>query len=291
LADRSNIGLGLFSLLSNIVLTLVKGFAGIVGNSSALIADAVESFMDIFSSFFMVIGMRYAAKPADDNHPYGHGKIELLITFCIVLMLFISATWIAFDAIWNFYDPQEAPALWTLWVTMGIIAWKELVFRVIIYNAHQKNNAMLRAEAWHQRSDAISSLAALVGIGAAVFLGKGFEIADECAALFASGIILFNAWRIFRSALGDFMDEQIHDDILQRIMEVSETVEGVENLEKCRIRKVGSTYVVDLHARVDGSLTVTRGHEIAHRLKDQLCGNIPELHLVNIHVEPCTINA
>ena len=286
MADRSNIGLGLFSLLSNIVLTLIKGFAGIVGNSSALIADAVESLMDIFSSFFMVIGMRYAAKPADDNHPYGHGKIELLITFFIVLMLFISASWIAYDALLNFAKPQQAPATWTLWVTMGIIAWKELVFRVIIYNARQKNNAMLRAEAWHQRSDAISSLAALVGIGMAVTLGKGFEIADECAAIFASGIILFNAWKIFRSALGDFMDEQIHDDMIQKITEVSNRVEGVENIEKCRIRKVGSTYVVDLHARVDGSLSVTVGHDISHRLKDALCEMIPELHLVNIHVEP-----
>lgn len=282
----SNLILGLFSLLSNIVLTIVKGFAGIVGNSSALIADAVESLMDIFSSFFMVIGMSYAAKPADDNHPYGHGKIELLITFIIVLMLFISASWIAYDALLNFSKPQEAPAKWTLWVTMGIIAWKELVFRVIIYNAHKKNNAMLRAEAWHQRSDAISSLAALAGIGLAVMLGKGFEIADECAALFASGIILFNAWKIFRSALGEFMDEQIHDDMLQKITAVSNRVEGVENIEKCRIRKVGSTYVVDLHARVDGSLTVRVGHDISHRLKDALCEMIPELHLVNIHVEP-----
>lgn len=148
------------------------------------------------------------------------------------------------------------------------------------------NSSSLRADAWHHRSDAITSIAAFVGISVALYMGKGYESADDWAALFASGFILYNCYRIFRPALGEIMDEHVHDELISEIRKVSLTVDGVRGTEKCFIRKVGMSYHVDLHASVDGNLTVTSGHDIAHQLKETLQREIPQLTHILIHIEP-----
>ena len=284
--EKKAINTIVFSIVGNCFLALIKGFAGFFGNSYALIADAIESTTDIFSSILVLFGLKYANKPADKNHPYGHGKIEPLVTFLLVGFLVISATIIAHESIQNIRNPHALPEKWTLIVLALIIAWKELSFRIVIQKSKETNSSSLKADAWHHRSDAITSIAAFIGISMAIMLGKGYESADDWAALFASGFILYNSYLIFRPALGEIMDEHFYDDLVEVIRRISLTVDGIIATEKCFIRKVGMIYHVDLHAKVNGSISVTDGHNLAHQLKDTLRAEIPQLGHVLIHIEP-----
>ncbi len=276
----------IFSMLGNIALVAIKFVAGIFGNSYALIADGIESVVDVFTSILVLFGIKYSARPADKNHPYGHGKAEPLITFLVVGFLIISAATIAWQAIQNIQTPHKLPEIWTLWVLAGIILWKEISFQVVIRRSKKLKSTSLKGEAWHHRSDAITSVAAFVGITIALIGGEGYEAADDYAALLAVGFILYNCYLIFRPALGEVMDENNHEELTREIRKVALTVPGVEGTEKCFIRKAGMIYHVDLHAKVKGDLSVTRGHHIAHELKDTLRQEIPELGHVLIHIEP-----
>ena len=275
-----------FSIIGNIFLALIKGFAGFFGNSYALIADAIESTTDIFSSILVLLGFKYAERPADENHPYGHGKIEPVITFLVVAFLVISATVIAYESIENIQTPHKVPKAWTLIVLGLIIVWKEISYRIVIKKSEETNSTSLKADAWHHRSDAITSVMAFIGISIAVIFGKGYETADDWAALLASGFILYNSYLILRPALGEIMDEQRYDALLEEIRTKSLEVPGVTGTEKCFIRKAGMKFHVDLHAMVDGNISVTKGHDIAHLLQDHLNNEIPNLEHVLIHIEP-----
>jgi len=275
-----------FSIVGNICLALIKGLAGFFGNSYALIADAIESTTDIFASFLVLFGIKYSNKPADENHPYGHGRAEPLITFLVVGFLITSATIIAYESIINIGTPHKLPKSWTLFVLGGIIIWKEYSFRLVMKRSIESNSSSLRADAWHHRSDAITSVAAFIGISIALILGKGYESADDWAALFAAGFILYNSYMIFRPALGEIMDEHLNEDLIVEIRKVAQQVDGVVNTEKCFIRKAGMKYHVELHAIVNSNITVKEGHEISHVLKDILREEIPELGHVLIHIEP-----
>lgn len=284
--EQSAIKTTYFSIIGNTSLALIKGLAGILGNSYALVADAIESTTDIFSSLLVLIGLKYAKRPADENHPYGHGKIEPLITFIVVAFLVTSATIIAYESIQNIQTPHKVPKPWTLVVLGVIILWKEISYRIVIKKSKETHSSSLRADAWHHRSDAITSIMAFIGISIALFFGKGYETADDWAALLASAFILYNSYLIFRPALGEIMDEHLYDDLLNEIRVESVKVEGVIDTEKCFIRKAGMRYHVDLHAIVDGKISVQEGHEIAHRLSDHLREVIPNLGHVLIHIEP-----
>lgn len=275
-----------FSIIGNLGLALIKGFAGFFGNSYALIADAIESTTDIFSSILVLIGFKYAKRPADDNHPYGHGKIEPIITFLVVAFLVISATVIAYESIENIQTPHKVPKPWTLLVLGLIILWKEVSYQIVIKKSKQTNSSSLKADAWHHRSDAITSIMAFIGISIAITFGKGYETADDWAALIAAGFILYNSYLILRPALGEIMDEQRYDDLLEEIRVKSLKVEGIKATEKCFIRKAGMKFHIDLHAVVNGGISVKEGHEIAHNLKDYLRSEIPNIGHVLIHVEP-----
>lgn len=275
-----------FSIIGNTALALIKGFAGVFGNSYALIADAIESTADIFSSLLVLFGLKYSSRPADENHPYGHGRAEPLITFLVVGFLITSATIIAYESIVNISTPHDLPKPFTLFILAGIIIWKEISFRIVMKKSKETNSSSLRADAWHHRSDAITSVAAFIGISIALFCGKGYESADDWAALLASVMILYNSYLIFRPALGEIMDEHLYDDLVDEIREVAVTVDGIIGTEKCFVRKAGMIYHVDLHAIVDATITVKEGHDLAHLLKDTLRHEIPELGHVLIHVEP-----
>lgn len=275
-----------FSLAANFILAIAKGLAGFFGNSYALIADAIESTTDIFASLFVLFGLKYAKRPADKNHPYGHGKIEPLITFIVVAFLVASAILIAIESIHNIGTPQETPETWTLYVLGIIILWKEISYQIVIKKSIETNSTSLKADAWHHRSDAITSVAAFIGISIAIFFGEGYEVADDWAALFASGFILYNSYKIFRPALGEVMDEHVYDDLIEEIREESLQVDGILGTEKCFIRKAGMQYHVELHAIVDGHISVTEGHSLAHKLKDSLKKELPSLGQVLIHIEP-----
>ena len=275
-----------FSIVGNVSLAVIKGIAGYFGNSYALIADAMESTTDIFSSFLVLFGLKYASRPADKNHPYGHGRAEPLITFLVVGFLITSATIIAYESIKNIGTPHELPKIWTLFVLIPLNIWKEISFQLVIRKAKETNSSSLKADAWHHRSDAITSIAALIGISIALYFGNGYETADDWAALFASGFILYNSYKIFRPALGEIMDEHLYDDLVAEIRKVSLTCAGVVATEKCFVRKAGMKYHVELHAIVQADITVKNGHEIAHKLKDTLLNDIPQLGHVLIHIEP-----
>jgi cation diffusion facilitator family transporter len=274
------------SLVVNVILAAAKATAGILGHSQALMADAIESVADVFSSTIVALGIRYASRPADKNHPYGHGRAEPLVTFLVAGFLVFSVVIIARDSVINITRPHEMPAGWTLAVLAVIIATKETFYQVIMRRARHLHSTTLRAEAWHHRSDALTSVTAFAGIAIAMWLGKGYEAADDWAALVACAIILVNAYRLFRPALGEIMDEDVHDELVSRIRELSKEVEGVIDTEKCHVRKSGMMYHVDLHIVVDGDMTVRSGHDIAHKLKNHLRSAIPQLADVLIHVEP-----
>ena len=275
-----------FSIIGNALLAIIKGLAGFFGNSYALTADAIESTTDIFSSFLVLFGIKYSNRPADENHPYGHGRAEPLFTFLVVGFLITSATIIAYESINNIGTPHELPKPWTLLVLGTIIIWKEYSFRLVMKRSLESNSSSLKADAWHHRSDAITSVAAFIGISIALFLGKGYESADDWAALFASGFIFYNSYLIFRPALGEIMDEHLNEDLITAIRKVAQQVDGIVNTEKCFIRKAGMKYHVELHAIVNSAITVKEGHELAHVLKDTLREEILELGHVLIHIEP-----
>ena len=275
-----------FSILGNILLAVVKIAAGILGNSYALVADGIESVSDVFSSILVLVGLRYAQKPADKNHPYGHGKIEPLVTFVIVGFLIASSLLIAYQSYQNILTPHQVPKAWTLLLLGGIILWKELSYRIVLRNSKLTGSSSLKADAWHHRADAITSVAAFIGISIALCMGEGYETADDWAALLASGIILYNAYKIFRPALGEILDEDMYEDISLKIKEVAREVPGVMAIEKCHIRKTGMSYCVDIHLIVNGNITVKEGHDIAHKLKDTLQRQLPSIASVLIHVEP-----
>ena len=276
----------IISLISNAGLAIAKCVTGILGHSDALIADAIESTADVFASVLVLLGLNYSTKPADDNHPYGHGKAEALTTFAVVGFLLISATVIAIESIRHLSEPQEKPKFFTLYVLAAIILIKEISFQYVRKKGIETNSSSLKADAWHHRSDAISSIIAFVGISLTFLFGKGFEKADDWAALIASGFIVYNAFIIFRPALGEIMDEHIHHDLIGDIRRYSVEVSGVVDTEKCLVRKAGMVYIVDLHIEVHGSLSVFDGHEIAHQLKDHLMQRLPSIADVHIHVEP-----
>lgn len=286
MSSKAAIKTSIFSITGNILFATIKFVAGILGNSYALLADAIESTADVLSSVLVLVGLRYSSKPADENHPYGHGRYETLSTFAVIGFLVISATVIAYESIQNIKTSHEGPEIFTLYVLGGIILFKELSYQYVIRKSKETNSSSLKADAWHHRSDAITSVMAFIGILIAVIGGKGFEAADDWAALVASGIIVYNAYRIFRPVLGEISDEQLYDGLIEEIRRTALTVPGVIDTEKCHVRKMGMTYYVDLHMIVDGNVSVIEGHKIAHNLKDEIQGKIPEVADVLVHTEP-----
>lgn len=274
------------SIIGNVVLAVIKGVTGYFGNSYALIADAIESTTDIFASVLVLFGLKYAAKPPDENHPYGHGKAEPLVTFLVFGFLLVSATVIFIESIHNIQRPHSIPEPYTLYVLGGIILFKEISYRFVNKRSQATNSTSLKADAWHHRSDAISSLMAFIGISIALYLGKGYESADDWAAMAGSVFIVYNAFLIFRPALGEIMDEHSHHDMIEFVRQQAMTVKGVRNTEKCFVRKNGMNYFVDLHIEVDQDISVKEGHDISHSVKDKIRFENPDIIDVLIHIEP-----
>lgn len=274
------------SIFGNGLLAIAKGLTGFFGNSYALIADAIESTTDVFASILVLVGLKYSTKPADKNHPYGHGKAEPLITFGVVGFLVISATIIAYESIQHIQSPHKIPEKYTLIVLAVIVVIKEIFYRIVLNKSEETKSTSLKADAWHHRSDAITSLMAFIGISIAIYMGKGYETADDWAALLASGFIIYNAYLIFRPALSEIMDENLYDDFVLEIRTISKSVEGVIDTEKCFVRKSGMSFHIDLHLIVKGNISVKQGHDVAHRLKSELQKKLPEISDVLIHVEP-----
>lgn len=286
---KKAIATSVYSILLNLSMAIIKWVAGVLGNSYALIADAIESTADVFSSTLVLVGLKASTKPPDENHPYGHGRIEALSTFSVVGFLLISATVIAYESIHNIRTPHEGPKAFTLYVLVGIIIFKELSYQYVKKKSIETNSPSLMADAWHHRSDAITSILAFIGISIALILGEGYENADDWAALIAAFIIAYNAYKIFRPVLGEITDEQLYDDLIDQIREIATKVPGVIATEKCHVRKMGMVYYVDLHMIVKSNISVMEGHKIGHDLKDEIQKQIPEVADVLVHTEPDTL--
>ena len=273
-------------MATNAMLSGVKLAAGIAGHSHALVADAVESFADVFSSLIVWRGVTVAAAPADEDHPYGHGKAEPLAAAIVSVMLLLAAGWIAFKAFNEVTTPHQVPAPFTLVVLVVVVIVKEILFRFVRREARVVDNSAVRTDAWHHRSDAITSFAAGIGISVSLIGGKGYEAADDWAAMAAACVIAWNGWRLLRPAFNELMDAAPDRRIRDEIRRLAEMTPGVARVEKCFVRKMGYQLYVDMHVEVDPQMTVLHSHKIAHEVKDKVCAEIPRVRDVLIHVEP-----
>jgi cation diffusion facilitator family transporter len=288
-AQRAEIGarLVLRGILLNAVLALVKFAGGVLGNTYALIADAAESLLDIFSSLLVWAGFRVAGKPPDEDHPYGHGKAEPLAGLAVALFVFVMAGWIAWHAVHEILTPHYAPKWWTLPLLAGVVAVKLWFARRLARAGEQTSSTGLNVEAMHHWADAVTSAAAFVGISIALWAGPGYESADDWAALLACAVIAFNGATMFRRALRDVMDTAVPETFENEVRAIALRVPGVKALDKCRVRKSGLSHLVDIQVRVNGSMTVREGHQIAHAVKDALVASVAlAISDVSVHVEP-----
>lgn len=276
----------LVGIIASLLLAAVKFLGGFFGNSYALIADAIESLADVFASAMMWFGLKWSSRPPDKNHPYGHGKAEGIISLFVSLVLVAAAMLIVRDSILHIMVPHQPPAPFTLLILIAVVATKETLYRFVIKTGIEINSSAVQADAFHHRSDAITSGAAFIGISIALIGGKGYEVADDYAAILAGVFILYNAYRIARPAISELLDEATAPALHQKIRGLAESVEGVKAVEKLRSRKMGTLYQVDMHIWVDGAISVTRGHEIAHAVKELLTSELPQIMDVHIHIEP-----
>jgi cation diffusion facilitator family transporter len=270
----------------NIVLVVVKLVAGIAGHSYALSADAVESSTDVFSSLIVWGGLRITARPADEEYPYGYGKAEALAAAIVSLMLLGAALGIAVAAIGEIMTPHHMPAPFTLVVIAAVIPVKELLYRRVLRVGTETGSTAVNADAWHHRSDAITSLAALIGIAVALLGGPGWESADDWAALLAAAVIAANGIFLLRPAVGDLMDRMPERPVIERIAAIAEGVEGVRAIEKLRVRKVGMEYFVDLHVQADETMPLQEAHILSGKVKGAIRAAVGEVAGVLIHMEP-----
>jgi cation diffusion facilitator family transporter len=273
-------------LALNVMLSAVKLAAGIVGHSHALVADAVESLADVCSSLVVWRGLAVAAVPPDENHPYGHGKAEAVSAAIVAALLLGAAVWIAVKAFLEILAPQQAPAAFTLAVLVGVILLKESLFRFALKEGQAVDSSAVRSDAWHHRSDAITSFAAGLGITVALIGGPGYEAADDVAALFASAIIFWNGWRILGPALDELMDAAADPELIRRISRAAEDVPDAGRVEKCIVRRMGSRFLVDMHLEVEPEMTVREAHAVAHQVKDAVVQAEPKVLDVLVHQEP-----
>lgn len=282
----------LIGVLANILLAAVKIAGGLLGRSNALIADGIESSLDILSSGLMWMAVRYAGRPADRDHPYGHGKMESLAAVAGALILMAAGLSLGVHSVREIISLNTAasaanlPAPFTLIILLATITTKEWLYRWFSRRGKRLGSLALQADALHHRSDAITSLAALAGISAALIGGPAWAQADDWAALFSCALIVFNGVTMLRGALGEVLDEQASTEITEQILAAVQSVPGVTSVEKCRVRKSGLIRLADLHVRVAGDRTVRDGHRIAHAVKDHLMTQEFQLGDVTVHIEP-----
>jgi cation diffusion facilitator family transporter len=276
----------MIGIFINACLAAIKGISGIVGHSYALVADAIESTSDIITSLVVLGGLKVAAIPPDQDHPYGHGKAEPLAGMIVSLALLTAAAAIVIQSIREIQTSHYTPAPFTLVVLVFVVIVKESLFRFVNNVGTEAGSIAVKSDAWHHRSDAITSGVAFVGISIALLGGKGYQNADDWAALVASGIIVLNAIRMFRPALAEIMDAAPDAEIETKVREIALQVQGVKALDVCTVRKMGLLYYVDLHVLVTGDMSVRTGHTIAHDVKDAVREALPKVSDMLIHVEP-----
>jgi cation diffusion facilitator family transporter len=275
------LGLGI-----NFVVATAKILAGFFGHSYVLIADGIESALDIAGSVVIWGGLKLASIPPDETHPYGHGKAEPLAAIVVSMGVLAAALGLAIQSVREIFLPHHAPAPFTLVVLVVVIVVKELMYRYVIRIGRHVESTAVQTDAWHHRTDAMTSVAALIGISVALIGGKEWQSADDWAALFACALIAANGYRLLKPALQEIMDTAPGGPIVDLVQRSASSVPGVQEVEKCYIRKMGLSYYVDLHIGVHGGISVTEGHRIAHEVKRAIRENNPRIADVLVHIEP-----
>ena len=276
----------LLGLVINVVLASVKIVAGVVGHAYVLIADGIESALDVGGSIVIWGGLTVAARPPDSTHPYGHGKAEPLAALLVALCVLAAAIGLAVESVREILTPHHGPAPFTLAVLVVVIVVKEILFRYVNRVGQNLESTAVQTDAWHHRSDALTSTAAFIGISIALIGGERWQSADDWAALFACAVIAANGVRLALPAFLEIMDTAPSAKIVKAICSVASSVPGVVDVEKCHARKMGLEYYVDLHVGVDGNISVHEGHEIAHRVKSAIQQSDSRVADVLVHIEP-----
>jgi cation diffusion facilitator family transporter len=273
-------------VLVSAILGAVKIVSGVVGHSYALIADGVESIMDVVSGFIVAGSLKIAVQPPDERYPFGYGKVEPAAALAIATALLATAIGIAIESVREIRTPHHAPAPFTLVVLVLVVVTKELLYRYLLHTGRSIESGAMETDAWHHRSDSLTSAAAFIGISIALIGGEGYEPADDWAALFAAVVIAYNGIRLFRKAWREILDVSLPEQIVEEIREIARHVDGVAGIDMCRVRKSGLGLWVDIHVEVPGNMTVRDGHEISHRVKDALLESNHNVMDAVVHIEP-----
>lgn len=273
-------------LLVNTLLAVIKLIAGIAGNAHALVADAVESSADVFSSLIVWGGLRIASRQADDDYPFGYGKAESLAAGVVALMLIGAAAGISVDAVREIRSPGHIPAPFTLAVLVAVIVVKAILSRWVYKVGEQVSSTAVKTEAWHHRTDALTSTAAFVGISVSLLGGPGWESADDWAALAAAAVIVANALLMLRPAVHDLMDRSPGGDLQDRIAAAALATPDVREVEKLKVRKAGLGYYVDIHVQANPRMSLRDAHNLSGRVKAAIRDAVPVVTGVLIHMEP-----
>ncbi len=274
------------ALVVSASLGTLKIGAGILGNSYALVADGVESVLDIFTGLLVLGGLKVSASGPTSAYPYGRGKAEPLAALVVATVLLLAAVGIAIGAVREIVTPQSVPEPFTLGVLVVVLLAKEATFQWLYRRGRAVGSQAIQVDAWHHRADALTSLAAFVGISLALLAGPGWASADDWAALVACAVIGWNGVRLFRGGLREILDVAAPPDVRERVREVAAAVDGVLGIDEVRVRRSGLVWLVDIHVEVDGALTVREGHSLGHRVKDRLLAcELPVLDVL-VHIEP-----
>jgi cation diffusion facilitator family transporter len=280
----------LFGMIVNSIFAVAKILGGVFGHAYVLIADGIESGLDIAGSFVIWSGLKVAARPPDASHPYGHGKAEPIAAAIVSVGVLAAAVGLAVQSVREIFLPHNAPAPYTLGILIVVIVIKETLFRYVNRIGRNVESTAVQTDAWHHRSDALTSAAAFIGISVALIGGSGWQSADDWAALFACAVIAANGYRLLSPALREIMDTAPRGAIVDSVRNAAAAVHGVIEVEKCRVRKMGLDFYVDLHVGVNGSVSVREGHEIAHQVKTAIQQTDPRIADVLVHIEPAQTN-
>jgi len=283
---QSGARIALIGMLVNVVLAAAKISAGLFGNSYVLIADGIESALDIAGSVVIWGGLKFAARPPDETHPYGHGKAEPLAAAIVAMGVLLASIGLAIQSVREIFVPHHGPAPFTLVVLIVVVAVKEILYHVVIRLGKNVESTAIQTDAWHHRADALTSIAAFIGISVALIGGEKWYSADDWAALFACAVIGTNGFRLLLPALQEMLDTAPRGEIVSKIQQAAASVVGVVNVEKCLVRKMGISFYVDLHVGVDGAISVREGHDIAHLVKDAIKQIDARIADVLVHIEP-----
>jgi cation diffusion facilitator family transporter len=280
----------LFGMIVNLIFAAAKILGGILGNAYVLIADGIESALDIAGSLVIWGGLKFAARPPDETHPYGHGKAEPVAAVIVALGVLAAAVGLAIESVREILTPHHGPAPFTLAILIVVIVVKEILFRYVNRIGRHVESTAVQTDAWHHRSDALTSTAAFIGISVALIGGEGWQSADDWAALFACAVIAANGIRLLRPAFFEIMDTAPRGEIVDLVAKAAVSVPGVIAIDKNIVRKMGLSFYVDLHVKVDGNISVREGHHIAHEVKRAIQESDPRIADVLIHIEPAKIS-